>query len=229
MKTFISSLDGAVKKAAAQIKKIVERRSDAVIAVSADPDVLVLCDELAAMYGRGEISFSKARFFSLCEFEGNGLCRAELKKRLLDVTDAAEENCFFLSEDDIDGVESRIEALGGLDLAVLGIGADGRIGFNEPATPFGSRTHVQLLAPATRRELAPIFGGEDKVPEKGVTMGIKTITLAREIVLAAFGGERAEPVFKMLYGRDDSVVPAAFLQIPMNVAVYLDEEAAKKL
>ena len=60
-------------------------------------------------------------------------------------------------------------------------------------------------------------------------MGIKTITLAREIVLAAFGGERAEPVFKMLYGRDDSVVPAAFLQIPMNVAVYLDEEAAKKL
>lgn len=229
MKTVITSRDEAVKKAAEQIKNIIERRSDAVIAVSAEPDVLPLCDELAAMYGRGEISFEKARFFSLCELEGSGIFRERLKSRLVDVTDAAEENCFFLSEDSIDDIEGRIEALGGLDLAVLGIGGNGRIGFNEPATPFNSRTHLQLLAPATRRELAAELGDGESVPEKGITMGIRTIARARDIVLVAFGGERADPVFKMLYGRDDSVVPAAFLQIPLNVAVYLDEEAAKKL
>lgn len=229
MKTIISSRGDAVKKAAEQIKNIIERRGDAVIAVSAHPDVLQLCDELAAMYGRGEISFGGVRFFSLCELEGSGLCRGELKKRLLDVTDISADNCFFPAADDTDGFESRIESLGGLDLAVLGLGGNGRIGFNEPATPFDSRTHVQTLAPATRRELAPAFGGEKNVPERGITMGIKTVTLARSIVLVALGGERAEPVFKMLYGRDDSVVPAAFLQIPLNVAVYLDEDAAKKL
>ena len=67
------------------------------------------------------------------------------------------------------------------------------------------------------------------MPEKAVTMGIKTITDARDIIVLAFGADKAAAVFEMLYARDDSVIPAAFLQIPMNVTVYADAEASSKL
>ena len=60
-------------------------------------------------------------------------------------------------------------------------------------------------------------------------MGIKTLVSARNILLLASGESRAEPVFNMLYGRNDSFVPAAFLQIPLNVTVYLDGASAQKL
>ena len=112
---------------------------------------------------------------------------------------------------------------------MIGIGHNGHIGYNEPGTPFDSLTRIQILAPATRRQLADTFGGEEKVPEKAVTMGIKTITGARDIAVLAFGEDKAAAVFEMLYARDDSVIPAAFLQIPVNVTVYLDEAASSKL
>lgn len=229
MKTIISSRINADKKAAEQVKAILARKSSAVIALSPGETVQGLYAELADMVRRGELSLANARFFTLCEFEGTDVCRRTVKENFLDRTDASEENCVFLSADNLNDIDSRIGALGGLDLAVLDIGADARIGFNEPATPFDSLTHIQRLAPATRRELAACFGGEENVPERGLTMGIKTITLAKEILLLAYGEEQAEPVFRMLYGRNDSAVPAAFLQVPANVAVYLDEAAAKKL
>lgn len=229
MKTIISSKTDTDKKAAAQVKAILEQKNSAVIALSAGETVKGLYAELADMVRHGEVSFGNAHFFTLYEYEGTDFCRRMVKENFLDLTDAAEENCVFISEGNISDIDSRIEALGGLDLAVLDIGADARIGLNEPATPFDSLTHVQRLAPATRRELAATFGGEENVPERGLTMGIKTITLAKEIMLFAYGEEQSEPVFKMLYGRNDSAVPAAFLQIPVNVAVYLDEEAAKRL
>ena len=229
MKTIISSRTEADKKAAAQVKSILERKNSAVIALSPGETVWGLYAELADMVRRGELSLANARFFTLCEFEGTDLCRRMIKENFLDRTDAAEENCVFLSADDPNDIDDRIGALGGLDLAVLDIGANARIGFNEPATPFDSLTHIQRLAPATRREMAALCGGEENVPELGVTLGIKTITLAKEIMLLAYGEEQAEPVFRMLYGRNDSAVPAAFLQVPANVAAYLDEAAAKKL
>ena len=69
----------------------------------------------------------------------------------------------------------------------------------------------------------------EKMPEFALTMGIKTLVSARDILLISSGESRADAVFKMLYARNDSVVPAAFLQIPLNVTVYLDEASAQKL
>ena len=60
-------------------------------------------------------------------------------------------------------------------------------------------------------------------------MGIKTLVSSRETLLLATGSEKADAVFKMIYGRTDSTVPAAFLQIPLEVTAYLDPAAAEKL
>lgn len=229
MKTVIQSREDSVLKAAEQIKSLLVDKPDAVIALAFDDGIRELCVELSAMYRRGELSFNKAHFFTLCELTLTEPCRRLIIETLLNTTDAREENCFFLNDANVDKADESIAALGGLDLAIPNIGSNARIGFNEPATPFQSRSHAQKLAPATRRELAESFGGADSVPEYGLTMGINTICSAKEIMLLAFGDGKAEPVFKMLYGRNDSAVPAAFLQIPVNVAVYLDEAAAKKL
>ena len=143
-------------------------------------------------------------------------------------TDLKPENCTFLTGDNWQDYDRLIEEAGGLDLAVLGIGDNGHIGYNEPATPYDSRTHRQKLTDATKRQNAAIFGSAEAVPDYAWTMGIKTLVLARQILVLAAGEEKAQPVFKMLYARDDSVVPAAFLQLPLNVEVYVDEAAGAK-
>ena len=125
--------------------------------------------------------------------------------------------------------DALIKRAGGLDLALPGLGRNARVGFNEPATQFDSNTHVQKLTDKTKRELAPLFGGEDKVPPRGVTMGFQQLCFAREILVVALGAEKSAAVFHMLYGRDDSVYPAAFLQLPPNVTVWADPAAAKQL
>ena len=152
-----------------------------------------------------------------------------LESLLVEKTDLRPENCVFLGEENLDAYDEKIASAGGLDLAVLGLGVNAHIGFNEPATPFDSLTHRQKLTDATKRQKAAQFGGFEAVPAYGLTMGIKTLVEAREIMLLALGEEKAEAAFKMLYARTDSAVPAAFLQLPSQVTVYLDEAAGAKL
>lgn len=171
------------------------------------------------------------RVFTVTEFEGDAGEQSSRRsiERLIEKTDLKIENCVFLSKENFGSYDDMISAAGGIDMAVLGLGANAHIGYNEPATPYASRTHVQKLTEPTRRQLAESFGGVENVPERAYTMGIKTLVCARQIVVIALGEEKAEPVFKMYYGRDDSVVPAAFLQLPSEVTVYLDPAAAEKI
>ena len=114
-------------------------------------------------------------------------------------------------------------------MAVLGLGVNAHVGYNEPAEPYDSRTHRQKLTEKTRAQLAEDFGAAEAAPEYAWTMGIKTLVSARQILVLAYGGEKAWAVFQMLYARDDSVIPAAFLQLPPEVTVLVDPAAAQKL
>lgn len=167
----------------------------------------------------------------MTEFEGETgeLSSRRSIERLATETDLDLNNCVFLTEENFTAYDDMISEAGGLDLAVLGLGMNAHIGYNEPATPYSSLTHVQKLTAPTRRQLAAAFSGEKNVPERAYTMGIRTLVSAKRIMVIALGAEKAQPVFDMLYGRDDSVVPAAFLQLPPEVTVYLDPAAAEKL
>lgn len=230
MKTVISNAEELLDRAAAQVKALLEKKPDAVLALSAGEDCLGLYERLAKMQQTGELCFSRAKFFAVTELcGGEHSVKDQLTKAFFRCTDVQEGNCVFLTEDNFEQYDEMLSASGGIDLAILDIGLNARIGFNEPATPFDSLTHRQKLSDSSRRELSPLFGTEEKVPEYGLTMGIKTLVSARSIMLLASGESRAEPVFRMLYGRNDSFVPAAFLQIPLNVTVYLDGASAQKL
>lgn len=125
--------------------------------------------------------------------------------------------------------EAAIRRAGGMDLIILGLGHNGHIGFNEPGTPWESRTRPVTLDPATRQANARFFGAGERVPDRALTMGIGTIMAARQILLLASGEGKAEILRRALEGPPDPSVPASALQRHGGVTVMLDRAAAALL
>ena len=122
--------------------------------------------------------------------------------------------------------EAAIDEAGGIDLQILGIGANGHIGFNEPADGLCAHTHVAELEQETRESNAQRFGGDwQHVPARALSMGMATILGAEEIVLIATGREKADAVRGMIEGLITPRLPASFLQVHRNVTVMLDRHA----
>ncbi|GHV24181.1 glucosamine-6-phosphate deaminase 1 [Spirochaetia bacterium] len=115
---------------------------------------------------------------------------------------------------------------GGIDLMLLSIGRNGHIAFNEPGTPFGTEIHVAALSSSTIEAKTPLFGGSEKVPRCGITMGISTVMQARRIVLAARGAHKKDIIRAVLEGPVTETVPASVLRLHPCLSVILDEAAA---
>ena len=114
--------------------------------------------------------------------------------------------------------EREIAAAGGLDLTFLGLGSNGHIGFNEPGTPFDSRTRVVALTESTRAANAPLFP-DGNVPTHAITMGIGTILESKSIVLLA-SGEKKRAAIERLRSREISEdFPASALWMHRDVTV----------
>ena len=229
LKIIKGEASGIEEQAARQIKDIVGAKPDAVIALAAGRDMMGLYKRLGEMCAAGEVSLKNARILAVTEFSERHDCENFLREHLLRAADVSEENCFFPDAEAPEEYDRLIESLGGIDLAVLGIGQDAHIGYNEPATPFDSHTHVQKLTDRTKRQLSERGYMEENMPEYAVTMGIKTLTEARNIILLAGGEDKAAAVFEMVYGKTITYIPASFLQIPTEVTVYLDTAAASRL
>ena len=116
-----------------------------------------------------------------------------------------------------------------LDLQVLGLGVNGHIGFNEPGTPFDTRTHVIELDDSTRKANARFFDSIDDVPTHAITMGIETIMESKHILLLASGDGKKEAVYRLLNGEETPDFPASILHHHPNVTVILDRDAASLL
>ena len=125
--------------------------------------------------------------------------------------------------------EEAIEAAGGIDLQLLGIGRTGHIGFNEPGSGLESRTRLVTLDLVTRKDTAADFFGEENVPREAITMGVATILDAREILILATGEHKAAIVRRAVEGEVDHEVAATFLQTHPETTAYLDRAAAAAL
>lgn len=125
--------------------------------------------------------------------------------------------------------EALIQRFGGIDLQLVGIGKAGHIGFNEPLSALRSRTRVKALTPTTLKQNAPMFGGEDRVPRRAITMGVGTIIEARRCILLATGDSKAAVVAKAVEGPITSMVTASALQLHPRCTAVVDEEAASQL
>ncbi len=121
--------------------------------------------------------------------------------------------------------DKRIVKCGGIDLQVLGIGHNGHVGFNEPASYFMLDTHVVDLTPSTIQANKRFFESEDEVPKKALTMGIRAIVQAKKIVLVCSGEDKAQILYDALYGKVTPEIPASILQIHPDCYVVADEGA----
>ena len=124
--------------------------------------------------------------------------------------------------------ERRIDAAGGLDAIVLGLGRNGHLGFNEPGSAEDSGARVLDLDASSVEANRAWFAGE-YAPRQGATVGLRTILKARRVLLLAFGAAKAGPVHAMLRGPRSSSCPASFLQDHPDVHVFLDDPAAARI
>lgn len=132
-------------------------------------------------------------------------------------------------EEECEKYEASLEGVT-IDLQVLGIGADGHIGFNEPGTPFDSLTHIAVLEQKTREDNARFFDDQiELVPTHAITMGLATIMRAKEIILIATGENKADAVYDMIKGPQSTDCAASILQQHEKVTVILDHAAASKI
>jgi len=119
--------------------------------------------------------------------------------------------------------ERLIRDAGGVDVQILGIGANGHLGFNEPGSALSSRTRVKRLSDRTRHDNARFFQGIDDVPTHCVTQGLGTVLDARRLVLVASGPGKAHAVAAALEGPLSASCPASVLQWHADATAVLDE------
>jgi glucosamine-6-phosphate deaminase len=125
--------------------------------------------------------------------------------------------------------EKKIEAAGGIDLQILGIGYNGHIGFNEPGSSIHSRTRLISLDNSTRIANSYEFANISEVPRLAITMGINTILNAKRIILMGWGQGKAPVVQKAVEGHVTEQIPASLLQQHNDCSFVLDEQAAGEL
>ncbi|MBF4472389.1 glucosamine-6-phosphate deaminase [Flavobacterium sp. HJJ] len=125
--------------------------------------------------------------------------------------------------------ESKIEALGGIDLQVLGIGGNGHIGFNESGSLQNSKTRLVALDHITRVAASKDFSGLDNTPRTAITLGVKKIMEAKRVILLAWGEGKSNIIKDSVEGPVTNQIPATFLQEHNNTTFVLDKSAASKL
>jgi glucosamine-6-phosphate deaminase len=129
--------------------------------------------------------------------------------------------------------ERKIKEAGGFDLALVGIGRTGHIGFNEPGSKVEDRTRLVRLHDITIKDAAPAFNGEENVPKTAITQGLGTVYDARHILLIATGKSKAEIIYKALEdekaAENPSDCPAVYLRQHPSVTTILDKDAASQL
>ena len=125
--------------------------------------------------------------------------------------------------------EKKIKSCGGIDIQILGIGANGHIGFNEPGSNLNSVTRLVKLDYKTRKDARLNFNGIKNVPTSAITTGIKTILSSRRIILIAWGEAKAEAIKNSVESRQNVKVPASLLQLHENVTFILDKSSSSLL
>jgi len=196
--------------------------------------------ELVRLFQEGDLDFSEVTAFNLDEYLG--LPRTDpqsyawfMEENLFKFVNVPPERRHIPDgtaadpEGECARYERKIEAAGGIDLQILGLGREGHIGFNEPDERFEKYTHLVRLTEGTIQANARFFSSPEQVPTRALTMGIKSIMGAKRIILLASGPEKAEAVAAAVSGPVIPGVPASILQLPPDVTFVVDGAAAAKL
>jgi len=211
-----------------------KKKPDSVLGLATGGTPVGMYENLRKAYAEGEVSFKDVKTYNLDEYCGIDPKHPQsyhyyMHQNLFDYIDIKPENVHLPSASE--NWENATKAYNDLlnqteiDLQVLGIGSNGHIGFNEPGTSFEQETFVVELAEKTRLDNQRFFSSLDEVPRYAITMGIKNIMQAKQILLLISGKNKAETAKRLLEGKVSNDFPASVLHLHPNVTVILDEDA----
>jgi glucosamine-6-phosphate deaminase len=192
--------------------------------------------ELARRQHQGALDTSKARVFQLDEYVGLGpddfrSLYGWTRRSFVEPLGIPDDRVTRLEADAADpgkaceAYEAAVDAAGGIDLAILGLGPNGHLGFNEPPSEADAPTRVIELAEASVESNAQYWGGRDQVPRSAMTAGMNVILAARHIVLVVSGAHKRDILHRAISGPVTADVPASWLQRAPNVTILADRVA----
>lgn len=221
--------------AADHVAALLSAKPDAAIAVPTGATPLGLYRRLIALHDSGAFDGTRAHFFNLDEFVGKSADDPRsyghfLWQHLFRPMKIRPSQARLLRGDAADtdaeclAFERAIEDVGGLDLAILGLGRNGHIAFNEPGSDWNARTRLVALTEKTRAAQAVLYPDPAEVPAAGLTMGVATIMRAKAILLLVAGDGKDEAVAALLRGIPDQNWPVTALLDHPNVTVLADRQ-----
>lgn len=223
-----------------QVNKI--KGENTVLGLNAGSTPTGVYQELVRLHREEGLSFASVYTFNLDEFYPMSPYAVQsrrqfMESQLFSKVDIPIDNIYFPSGDLDEKAlgpfctqyEESIEALGGIDILLLGVNGKGHIGMNEPGSFVDSRTRLITLDRVTRTHIASNFKAEEQVPRKAITAGVATILDAKKIFLIGFGEGKA-PIIKTSVEEEWSdMFPSSLLQLHANATVVVDEAAACQL
>jgi glucosamine-6-phosphate deaminase len=239
-----SAAEGSIaiaKELALQIQKKQRMSQQFVLAITGGRSPKFVLQELIRMHKEEQLSFRNVIVFLVYEFYPltSTVCSnlAYLKESFIDHVDIEPDNIYFpdgfMNKDIIYDFcrhyDLQIDELGGIDYLLLGIGHAGCIGFNTPGSAIGSRTHLVLLDNDSRKEAARFFRTNENIPAGVITIGLSTILKAKNIILMAWGEEKANHIRQTVEDKSDDMFPASCLQNHSNTKIVIDLQAASDL
>lgn len=233
--------EDAGKAAATLFASQVMQKPQSVLGLATGGTVEPVYAELVRLNKENMLSFSQVSTFNLDEYVGlsadhDQSYRYFMQSRLFDHVDIIPENTHVpngMAQDitaECDAYEKAIDAAGGIDMQLLGVGPNGHIAFNEPGEVFENVTNVVSLTPSTIEANKRFFSNADAnlVPRQALTVGIGTIMRAKKLVMIITGENKREVTRSFLEGGITPQLPISVLKLHRNVTVILDEAAAGK-
>ena len=230
----------AMSKVGAEIiAKQIKDKPNSILGLATGGSPVGTYQNLIKAYQNKEISFKEIKTYNLDEYVGIPQTHPQsyyyfMHDNLFNHVNIVEDNVHLPSASG-ENFEKQCEEYNAklreveIDIQLLGIGSNGHIAFNEPGTPFDLETHVVELTDKTRQDNKRFFNSIDEVPTHALTMGIKNIMAAKEIVMLISGANKADTVVELLNGPITEKFPASILQKHPNVTVIIDEAAYSKV
>ncbi len=237
MRIYISENNNDLsRKAANIISAQIITKPDSVLGLATGSSPIGAYKQLVEWYQKGDLDFSEITSVNLDEYVGLSADNPQsyayfMHHHLFDHVNILPEHINIpngLAKDvalECARYNQIIQAQNGIDLQLLGIGANGHIGFNEPGEAFEKETHLVQLTEETIQANSRFFDSIDEVPKYALSMGIKSIMQAKHILLVASGKGKADALKKSLFGPVTPEVPASILQLHNHVTVVADVDA----